>query len=505
MSQLRRNVSANVVSNAWSTGLSLLLTPVYVALLGVESFGLIGFYGSWIAILGILDTGISATAVRETAWLSARAEESAGIPSLIRTLELAYWAIIVVLGLVLLAASWSFGDEWFHAANIPADVIRDALMLMVASLVVQVPSGLYVGALMGLQRQVECSGLVALFGTVRGAGAVAALLIFGRDIRIFFAWQIAASVLQTGVMRWSLLRHIRGESPARFSRERLQAVRQFASQTSVVTALGLVLAQIDKLILSRIVTLQVFGLYMLAWTVASGLSRVATPLLQAFSPRFTELVSKGDDQGLRRQVRVACQLTNALVLPPALLLVFLADPILRAWTRNAVIAAGAAPLLMVMATGTLLSVCSYPAVSVLYSRNRLRGVIRVNLAAVVVLLPMLIIGATNFGAMGAAVCWVLYGLFVYAAYQHMGLEGLPDPHTLPAIVRDFAAPAVAALVTTLIAWQLAQTAHSAGALVTVLAVGLLAGWVAALVSCRELFRIALTTMRWNSIATHWSA
>jgi O-antigen/teichoic acid export membrane protein len=482
-----------------------LLTPVYVALLGVESYGLIGFYGSWIAILGILDTGISATAVRETAWLSARGGESDRIPSLIRTLEVAYWAIIVVLGLLLLVASWSFGGEWFHAANIGPRVIRDALMLMVASLVVQVPSGLYIGGLMGLQRQVECSALVALFGTVRGAGAVAALLLFGRDVRIFFAWQIVASVLQTSVMRWSLLRRVHSEFPARFSLERLQAVRQFAGQTSLVTALGLVLAQMDKLILSRLVTLQVFGLYMLAWTVASGLSRVATPLLQAFSPRFTELVSKGNDEGLRRQVRVACQLTNALVLPPALLLVFLAHPVLRTWTRNEVVAAGAAPLLTVLTIGTLLSACSYPAASVLYSRNRLRGVIRVNLVAVVVLLPMLIIGATNFGAMGAAVCWVLYGLFAYVAYQNLGLEGLPDAQPLSAVVRDFAAPAMAALVTTVIAWQLAQIANGTGAFVAVLGAGLIAGWAAALVSCQELFRIATTTMRWNSIATHWSA
>jgi len=53
----------------------------------VESYGLIGFYLSWIAIFGILDPGISATTVRVIAWLAARPEGKGSIPALLRSLE----------------------------------------------------------------------------------------------------------------------------------------------------------------------------------------------------------------------------------------------------------------------------------------------------------------------------------------------------------------------------------------------------------------------------------
>lgn len=506
MSRLGRNVSANLLGNGWATALSLVLTPLYVKLLGVESFGLIGFYVSWVALLGILDTGISATAVRETAWLSARPEESGSISSLLRTLEISYWSIILTLGVGLFAAATWFGGAWFRSVTVPPDVVRAALMLMVVSLVVQVPSGLYVGGLMGLQRQVECSALMAFFGTVRGLGAVGALVFVRPDIRVFFAWQVVASALQTWVMRWSLTRQFdTGRQPARFSVTMLRAVKGFAGETSLVTALSLVLNQADKMILSRLVSLELFGLYMLAWTVASGLSRVSTPLVQAFSPRFTELVSSGDERELGRQVRLASQLTSTLVLPPAALLALLAAPILIAWTGNPVVARGAAPFLSVIIVGTLLSACAFPAVSVLYSRKQLKPVIAVNAAAVVFLLPLLAVTVITFGPMAAAWCWVLYGLVIYTTYQALGLAGLLATGKLSAIAHDFVAPGLASLGVAAVARQVSTQLNGRLEIVALVGVALVAGWLAALLSCRDLFRNVASALGWNTNATLWSA
>lgn len=505
MSRLSQNVSANIAGNVWATALALLLTPLYVRLLGVESYGLIGFYVSCTALLGILDTAISATAVRETAWLSARPEEAAKIPSLVRTLEIVYWGIMLALGGLLMVAAWWVGAGWFQTVHLPPASVRTALMLMVLSLIVQVPSGLYLGGLMGLQRQVEGSGLVALFGTVRGIGAIAILSI-RPDIRAFFLWQIVASAIQTSAMRWSLIRRVRvGAYPACFSTELLRSVREFAGAMSLVTAFSLVLNQADKMILSRMVSLEAFGLYMLAWTVASGLSRVATPLLQAFSPHFTELASRGDDAALGRQLHLASQLTSALILPPAALLVLLSPAILTAWIGNPVVAAGAAPLLAVLTVGTLLVACSFPALSVLFSQKRLRPIIVLNVAAVVVLLPLLALAINAFGPTGAAFCWVLYGLTIYVAYETLAFRGLPDVGVVSSMARDFVAPGLAAFAVAGLTWCSARQVDGRIETIALLGVGTLTGWAAALFVCRDLFRIAASRFRWNSIATPWSA
>jgi O-antigen/teichoic acid export membrane protein len=504
VSRLSRNVSANVLSNAWATALSLLLTPLYIAFIGVESYGLIGFYMSWTAILGMFDTGISTTAIRETAWLAARAGESAQIPTLVRSLETAYSGILVVLGTALLIAAALFGADWFQAATIPAEVIRTSLMLMVVSLVTQMPAGLYLGGLMGLQRQVEASSLVALFGTTRAAGAVAVLAAMP-DIRAFFAWQIVIGAAQTAVMRRSLMRAIRGMGPSRLSLEMLRALGHFAGGMTLVTALSLVVAQMDKFILSRRVSLEVFGLYALAWTVAAGLSRVAAPFLQAFGPHFTELLSRGDEEGLARQVRIASQLTSAIVLPPAALFTLVPRSILLAWVGDPAVAAGAAPLLAVLTIGTLLLACSYPALSVLYSRSRLRPVIALNFSAAVVLLPLLLWTTARFGAIGAAGCWAVYGFAMYVAYHVLGLQGLPGISVRGAILRDFVAPGLSAFAIALVTREWAAQVDGRLALAGVVAAGLLAGWTVSAAVCRDVSRIAVERLRWYARRGLWSA
>ena len=507
MSRLRRNVSANVLANVWSTVLALVLVPVYVARLGIESYGLVGFYMSWVAIMGIVDTSLSTTALRETAWLSARPAERGRIPSLLRTLEVTYWIAMSVFGAALLCAAWWYGETWFQVGSVPPASVRDALMLMVIALTIQAPSGLYLGGLMGLQRQVEASGLVATFGTLRGIGAVVVLWAFSPDIRVFFLWQIAASVVQTSLMRAVLMRatHVPGGPPPRFSVQMLMSVRQFAGATSVITALSLVLAQGDKMILSRLVSLESFGYYAVAWTVASGLSRVTTPLLQAFSPRFTELLSEGDLGALGRQVRIASQLTNVLVLPPAALLVIATAPVLTAWLGRSSVVAGATPLLAVLAAGTLLTACSYPALSVLYSKTRLMPVIVVNAVGVLLLLPLCAWAVVTFGAEGAAWCWVLNGFLSYLVYQAIGLRDLNDARLSVSVLRDFLPPAATSTVIALLTSHWSTQVSGRLALAAVLSAGLTVGWIAALISCRDLGRIAMDTLGWRSVQTRMSS
>ena len=483
----------------WSTALLLVLTPLYVGFLGVESYGLIGFYTSLIAILGILDTGISATAVREIAWLAARPSEEAKIPILLRSLEIAYWGIVLTLGLFILGAAWFWGAGWFQARDLPPAMVREALLLMAISLVVQVPAGLYNGGLIGLQRHVQFSFLAAFFGTVRGAGAILVLWMIAPDIRFFFGWQIVVSALQTWVIRTELWRKVsRGGGPPRFSRSVLQSVKGFAGWMTLITALGVIMTQADKMILSRVVSLEVFGFYMLAWTVASGLSRVSTPLMQTFGPHFTELVSKGDEVVLAGQVRIASQLMNTLILPPVAVLFFFAEPVLAVWTGNSVLAAGSGPILAIVVVGTAFSSCSYPALSILYSRKLLRPVIVVNLLALVVLLPLLFVAVAYFGVRGAAFCWMLYGLLLYVVYQVVGLRGLPGTGFLQSVLQDFVLPCLVSFTIAGVTHFWLSEVKGRAVFIALLGLCLIAGWVVSLMVCRDLLKNVLEKMKWHS-------
>ena len=499
MSVLGKNISANLLSNIWLTVLMLILTPLYVHYLGVESYGLIGFYLSWVAILGILDMGISATAVREIAWLTARPDERGKIPSLIRSLEVVYWAIVLTLGAGILTGAWFFGAEWFQSNAISPEVITDALMLMAISLVVQMPSGLYAGGLMGLQRQVECSALLTFFGTVRGVGAVIVLWAISPDIRVFFLWQIVVCALQTGSIRWMLLKGARLEGfPPRFSTQLLHSIKGFAGGMLLITTLSVVISQTDKMVLSRMVSLEMFGFYMLAWTVASGLSRVATPLMQAFGPHFTELVSKGDNKELAKQLRISSQLMSVLILPPTALIVIFSEPILFAWMGNPIVAAGASPILTIMAVGTAFVSCSYPALSILYSKKKLEFVIVVTIVCFVALLPLTMVAITYYGVIGAASIWGIYGLILYIAYETYALNVIDGVGVVSFFLRDFVAPCLASFAVTAMIWFWGHKTEEQINFILLLGFGLLLSCLSTLFICRSLLEMVLTKLKWRS-------
>ena len=73
---VRRNIAANFAGKAWHGIFSLAFVPIYIKLMGVEVYGLLGIFLSLSALFALLDTGLSATLNRELSRLSV-AENSA--------------------------------------------------------------------------------------------------------------------------------------------------------------------------------------------------------------------------------------------------------------------------------------------------------------------------------------------------------------------------------------------------------------------------------------------
>src|SRR4051812_34654993 len=64
---LKANVVANLAGNTWVALLQLVCLPVYLHLLGVEAYGLIGFFAAVQTLARVLDFGLGHTVNREMA------------------------------------------------------------------------------------------------------------------------------------------------------------------------------------------------------------------------------------------------------------------------------------------------------------------------------------------------------------------------------------------------------------------------------------------------------
>ena len=63
---------------------------------------------------------------------------------------------------------------------------------------------------------------------------------------------------------------------------------------SGIAITGAVLMHLDKLILSRLLPLEIFGHYSVAATVARGLYVLITPVFSAYFPRLSSLAAQHD-------------------------------------------------------------------------------------------------------------------------------------------------------------------------------------------------------------------
>jgi O-antigen/teichoic acid export membrane protein len=443
---LIRNIFANFLGRGWSSLIGLIFVPVYVGFLGVEAYGLIGVYASLIGVLSVLDLGLSATLSRELARLSATPGTEDESRDLFRTMEVVYWGIGLGVGLLISAAAPLIAQHWITSVRIPPDVVRTAIRLMGVVAALEWPVALYSGGLMGLQRQVPINVVRAGAGTTQALGALVILWVVSPTVFAYFSWQVVVAAGQTFVLARVAWRSLpRGSRVAAFRTDLLGKNSRFAAGMTGIAGLTTILTQVDKLVLTKLVTLESFGYYALATGVATAAVMLVQPIYVAVFPRFAQLAMARDHAVTASLYHKTCQLVAIVVLPVALTIAFFSREILELWLRNPATAGRTHVLLTVFVVGSGLNAI----MTIPYGLQLANGWTRLSLiknaAAVVVSVPLLIWLAGRYGAVGAAAVWVaLNAAYVLLEVPYMHRRLLPGEMGRW-YVRDNMLPAAAAV------------------------------------------------------------
>lgn len=404
---LKKNTVANYLGQGWIALMGLAFVPVYIRYLGVEAWGLVGFMSMMQAWLTLLDMGLSPALSREMARFQAGAYSAPAIRDLMRSLEAVYCGVAVaVISGVWLMAPW-LAVNWLGASKIPAETVAQAIGVMGLVLAARMVEQVYRGAIQGLQRQVWLNGAQCVLSALRWGGAAGILIWVSPSIALFFLWQGMISVLSVFVLAFQTYRWLPlGGRSARFDLESLVGIRRFAGGMAATTLLTLLLTQVDKLLLSNLVAMEDFGYYTLAATASSGLYLLMSPIANAVSPRLTELVARSEPKTLVESYHNASQWLAVVLVPIAMVLSTFAEPVLYVWTGNSDVAGKTAPLLTLLALGTLCNgFLQVPYVAQL-AHGWTGFAVRVNTIALCFIVPVILWSVPHFGAVGAAWAWL---------------------------------------------------------------------------------------------------
>ena len=434
------------MGTGWAIAIQLLCVPFYIRLMGVEAYGLVGFYLVLLATLQVLDFGLTPTLNRELARLSALSDQSRIMRDFARTLEVFYWSVGALLGVTVAVLAPVLATRWVNPGSLGQDEVRNTIAVMGVLVGLQWPLSLYQGGLLGLQRQTHLNVLRASMATLSGVGAVIVLALNSPRVTTFFAWQAAVAVLHVASIAfvfWACMP--KTNLPTRPNVSLVRRVTGFAAGMTGIAFFAMVLVQMDKAVLSKLVSLQSFGYYVLAGTAANGLQLFIMPIFTAAFPRLSGLCAAGAESEVRSLYHDCSQLMTVLVVPVAAVLALFSSEILTMWTGQVETAKQAAPLLSILVVGTAVNGLMHLPYAVQLAYGWTSIGLALTITQVVVFLPLLVWAATAHGAIGAAWVWALLNV----AYLTIGLpwthRRLLRGEAAEWIISDVAAPAIAAI------------------------------------------------------------
>ncbi len=450
MEDVRKALAVSIGSRGFSAVLGLLALPFYVRLLGIEAFGVVGLFASLQVLVAFLDFGLATTLTRELAGVGHDRERRAHGRNVAITFEAVYGLVAVVIGLLLAAVAGPVATHWVNLEGLTAEEVTRALQLAGVALAIQWPVNLYGAGLAGLHLQTPLAVSSSAMAGVRVSLSLAALW-HSPTLDSFFLAQIASAALQTAITRVQMWRGLALPGHRAAARvDLLLRTRSFAGGMTAITITSILLVQLDKVILSYLLRLPDFGVYVVASSLATGLYVLISPVFSVVYPRLSALWGAGDMVGTTGFYHASSQAMAALVLllavvmacfPTQSLFVLTGDPVL---SRN-----GAWVLTFLVAGSALNGLMNVPYALQLASGWTSLSV-WINAGAIAILAPATWFAAERWGAAGGAAAWAALNLGYLMLTPQLLHRRLIPREKWPWYLQDVAVPAAASLAAVLL-------------------------------------------------------
>lgn len=402
-----KNLIANFTGKFYAAFINLAFVPLYIKFIGVEGYGLVGFYATMQAVFNLLDMGFSGTIKRELACASENDEGAVKSGDFLATMQGLYFAVAIIVCVLTILVSPLIARYWLSSGNLTVDVLGEVVALFGFIIATRMLYGFYSGGVLGLQKQVLYNWVNSIFVTVRSGGAVLVLWLVSPTTTVFFAWQAIsglAGVVVIGYMLWASLP--KRSRRAKFKLRMVLDIWRYTAGLSINSVLGILLNQVDKIVLTKMLPLEMFGYYALAGTIASSLQYLGAPVYMTYFPSFAKLASQRLTDKLSAEYHKATQIMAVAVFPVAGIFIFFSRELIFAWTKDANIVNNAWLLASILSLGTALNLFAAMPYNLQLSYKHTRFSVIANFVAVLVLAPALYFGIKHLGAVGAALVWV---------------------------------------------------------------------------------------------------
>lgn len=398
--RVRNALIAGYLAQSYVVLAGVIALPGFLQVVTPEVFGLMGIFLMLQGWAQLFDFGVPAVISREFSLSKNSSTDRDRAWSVFRVLGSALWALGAVVAFLLsLGAEW-VADNWLAQSKLAPDVLVTSIQLMALSGSARVITGIYRGALAGLERHELLGALQVSGATLKFPGALLFAHFTGGDPVLLFAYLASAQGLEllAFVCLFRRALPIRPKGNASVSAPLAWAeVMPICGAMAALSVLWVVTTQFDRLMLSKTLTLEEYGDYTLVITASSGILVLLPVVNQILQPRLTAVLGMGPDADGEALYRSISQLMCAAFMSLGGSLAIFSEPVLALWTGDPGLASRASSSLFWYALA--FSITGFMSVPFMlqFAAGRLRLHLIASTAFALVLAPVMVVAASHGG------------------------------------------------------------------------------------------------------------
>lgn len=398
-----RHTVYNVVGATAPIVATLVTVPAYLAVIGLERYGLLSVCWLFLGYFMLFDFGLGRAVAQRIAQLG---DSTAEVRNRV------FWAAAAVTGLfgaaaaLLMIPAANYGLSWM---NYTSPGLQDEAKAAVPWLAAAVPLGLVASLLNGAlegRRAFLAVNLIGIFSTLATALLpLGTALLLGPTLPGLVATSLVVRLLATAALAAAARRAVPILAPTS-SRGEARTLLGFGGWAAVTNIVGPLLSLWDRFVIGLTIGTAAVAVYVVPFSLVSQLALLPFAFARALFPRLA-----GAAQPEARELfEESARLVVWMLAPVTMGMLLLVGPFLEIWLGRAV-AEGAAPIAYILLIGFWINGLAQLPIAELHARSRPRVVALAHVGEIVPYAILLFLLLAEFGVAGAALAWTIRATF----------------------------------------------------------------------------------------------
>lgn len=400
------NLASGYSNVALMALITLLVTPIYVRVLGSFEWATVALCMTLQGVLFSIDLAIAPMMLRDVA----RAEHSRELTRVVLRFLRLYVGVVVAALVAVDLVFWIWRGTLHGGASAGSGTIAIALHILLFQFACQFTNNAALGYWHGRERQRFANRRVALFLIAKHGLALFAVHFVEATAVVYLLPFAVLSAIELIVN----LRQVRQELRRKIDAQEVLTLRvqndgetppanpgffSAFARMGIVGALVTLSSQIDRVLLALLLPSEQYGTYFLISTLVLSVLSLQVPIFRAFLPQISASAVP------RKRARGMMFTTLLVVSLPCLAMALVPELVLRLWLRNESLAAIGADSLQLMLIGVALMATYSPINALLVSMHRYSTMTSVAVLTLLLQVALLVALFSRYGMYAAALAW----------------------------------------------------------------------------------------------------